>query len=311
MVCPYSILGISKGTSPQEVKKAYYRLAMKYHPDRNSGGDDTKFKEINEAYMKIINKDTSDFTDDSPFSKFTGIDFKNLFQNLQLDQFGGIMNDIHLFHDYYQKRKNTFGKDAKKSDTYYIHVRCNLEDIYNAKVKDVNLDVDVSCRICLGLGKKSDKTSKTNFIRCESCDGKGLVKKTEALTLFLDRKMQIFSGLGNNAIDLKRGDIEISILPKPHNRFYIYDDYNLGYDIKVIKGEKTITVPHFQDDLTIDISQITNTIGNRKICKKNFGLYYPIGYSKKRGDLIIFLSIFESNPSQEDEDQETYSLVLE
>lgn len=308
MVCPYSVLGISKGATPQEVKKAYYRLAMKYHPDRNSGGDDTKFKEINEAYMKIINKDTSDFTDESPFSKFTGIDFKNLFQNLQLDQFGGIMNDIHLFHDYYQKRKHTFGKDAKKSESFYIHVHCDLEDIYFGKVKDVSIDVDICCKMCLGLGKKSDKTK---FVLCDECKGSGLLKKTEKCSIYLDRKIQVFPGKGNNSIDTKRGDIEISILPKPHNRFYIYDDYNLGYDIKVIKGEKTITVPHFQDDLTIDISQITNTIGNRKICKKNFGLYYPIGYSKKRGDLIIFLSIFESNPSQEDEDQETYSLVLE
>jgi DnaJ-class molecular chaperone len=312
MVCPYSVLGISKSSNVKEVKKAYYRLAMKYHPDRNRGSDDTKFKEINEAYMKIINNnDTSDFTDESPFSKFTGIDFSNLLQNLKLDQFGGIMNDIHLFHDYYQKRKNTFGKDAKKSDTYYIHVRCKIEDIYNGKVKDVTVDVDISCRICLGLGKKSDITSETNFIRCESCDGKGLVKNTETLSLYLDRKVQLFGGLGNNAIDLKRGDIEVSILPKPHNSFYIYDDYNLGYNVNVIKGAKTITVPHFQEDIIIDISQITNTLGNKKICKKELGLFFPIGYSKKRGDLIIVLNIFESNLLQEDEDRETYSLVLE
>ena len=74
-----------------------------------------------------------------------------------MDQFGGIMNDIHLFHDYYQKRKHTFGKDAKKSDTYYIHVHCNLEDIYNATVKDVDIEVDVCCRVCLGLGKNPVK----------------------------------------------------------------------------------------------------------------------------------------------------------
>ena len=52
----YSTLGVSKNASPEEIKKAYRKLAMKYHPDRN-GGDDTKFKQINEAYDTLSNTD--------------------------------------------------------------------------------------------------------------------------------------------------------------------------------------------------------------------------------------------------------------
>lgn len=308
MTCPYSILEISTDATPKEIKKAYYRLAMKYHPDRNPGSDGSKFKEVNEAYMKIINGDIGTNSSNSPFSKFTGIDFSNFFKTFQIDQFGGIMNDIHLFHDYYQKRKNTFGSDAKKADAYYIHVNCTLEDIYNAKVKDVDIQVDVCCRICLGLGKKS---SQTSFVLCEKCDGKGIIQKTEKCTIYLDKKTQIFNGKGNNSIDLKRGDIEISIIPKPHPFFYTYNDYHLACNVNIEIGEKKLLINHFNEEIDIDISSLTKTIGSKTICKKNMGLYFPVGYSKKRGDLIIFLTIVESNLLQEVEDPETYSLILE
>ena len=308
MTCPYSILEIPIDATPKEVKKAYYRLAMKYHPDKNPGSDGSKFKEVNEAYIKIINGDVGTDSSDSPFSKFTGIDFSQFFKNFQMDQFGGIMNDIHLFHDYYQKRKHTFGKDAKKSDTYYIHVHCNLEDIYNATVKDVDIEVDVCCRVCLGLGKKSNQTS---FVLCETCNGKGLIQKTEKCSIYLDRKTQTFHGKGNNAIDLKRGDIEISILPKPHSFFYIYNDYHLACNVNTSIGETKLVINHFNKKLEFDISSLTKTIGYKTICKKNMGLYFPVGYSKKRGDLIIFLNIFETTHLQEDEDPKTYSLILE
>lgn len=59
---PYSVLGVKRGASQEEVKKAYKKLAMKHHPDR--GGDETKFKEISEAYEHILNPDK--FSQETP-----------------------------------------------------------------------------------------------------------------------------------------------------------------------------------------------------------------------------------------------------
>lgn len=96
----YSILGVSKSASQEEIKKAYRKLAMQYHPDRN-GGDDKKFKEINEAHDTLsdshkramydhsqtagrgaFNFNSSDFSQGNPFDHF-GFppDFNDLFNN--------------------------------------------------------------------------------------------------------------------------------------------------------------------------------------------------------------------------------------
>jgi len=89
----YKILGIPKNSSQEEIKKAYYKLAHLYHPDKK-GGDETKFKEINEAYQVLSNKEKRAQYDKfgttngqqyqgSGFSGFNWEDFSHGFEGLE------------------------------------------------------------------------------------------------------------------------------------------------------------------------------------------------------------------------------------
>ena len=157
MKSPYEILNIHKNSTEEEVKKAYHDLARKYHPDKNSDPDaEERFKEIKYAYETIQNKNSyhnynhnqNGFGNFPGSSYFNGEDFMNMFKIFKKDKWGGVMNDIQLFRAYYNKRKNTFGKEAIKSESLHIHVCCNLEDIYSGKAKDLLIrEAKSSCSV--------------------------------------------------------------------------------------------------------------------------------------------------------------------
>jgi len=107
---PYSVLGVSRNASQEEVKKAYKKLAMKHHPDR--GGDEAKFKEISEAYERIINPKAGGFED----FEFTpgGFGFRR----------GGSVDDIFSeFFDFHG------GRAQRRSAMVQVSIWITLEDV--------------------------------------------------------------------------------------------------------------------------------------------------------------------------------------
>jgi len=188
----YSILGINKGASEEEIKKAFRKLAHKYHPDK--GGDEKKFKEINEAYQVLSNKEKRaqydrfgrvfnggqagggfqggpfggfDFSQGGPF----GFDFGGANVNFSGD-FGDLGDVFDAFFEglgVKQKRRAYQGG----SDVQIVQ-EIDLEEAFRGAEKKIRYSVSIKCEKCGGLGHDP----KAGFDKCETCGGRGEIKET-------------------------------------------------------------------------------------------------------------------------------------
>jgi molecular chaperone DnaJ len=174
----YQILGIPREASHEDIKKAYYKLAHKYHPDRD-GGDEQKFKEINEAYQTLSNKEKR-----AQYDKFgrvfeegagfePGFDFSSAFGRQGMDfefdfgDLGDIMEDFFGFGAGPKKRDFKRGKDIE------VEMEMSLEDILKAGERKIVLEKYVSCSRCQGVGAEPG----TKVKECFSCRGTGWVQQ--------------------------------------------------------------------------------------------------------------------------------------
>jgi molecular chaperone DnaJ len=186
----YQILGVSRNASDEEIKKAYRRLAHKYHPDKEEGNE-TKFKEINEAYQVLSNKEKRQQYDrfghvfsgqaaEGGFNQrggsgfgFGGMDWENMS--------GGSGEWADIFEGIFEH----FGGAGKSRQTYVqgsdieiIHP-ITLEEAFSGIEKRLSFRTFITCDKCDGRGY--DKESKTKT--CPTCQGKGEIKE-EKRTFF-------------------------------------------------------------------------------------------------------------------------------
>ncbi len=170
----YEVLGLERSASPEEIKKAYRKLARKYHPDFNKGdpGAEQKFKEINEAYEVLSNPQERErydhFGHDAGFSAGNGFGGFGGFESIFEDFFGGM---------------GGFGRRRPPGPEQGQHLRYDLEitleDAYRGGTRQIRIPRTETCPECKGSRARPGTKPET----CPACGGSGQQQVTRD-TLF-------------------------------------------------------------------------------------------------------------------------------
>jgi len=174
----YDILGLQKNSSPEQIKAAYRKLAVKHHPDKNPGdkSSEEKFKEASEAYHVLSDKERKQNYDNFGHAAFENgaggrggfgnFDFSNHFSDIFEDFFG----DFGGTGRGKRSRKSNF----RGSDLRY-DLSITLEEAYNGKKQDIKFSTSEKCNTCSGNGSKPGHDADS----CSMCAGHGQVRSNQ------------------------------------------------------------------------------------------------------------------------------------
>ncbi len=167
----YEVLGVSRDASERDIKKAYKRLAMKFHPDRNQGDESAadKFKEVKEAYEVLTDSQKKAAYDQYGHAAFEqggggfgggfgggGADFGDIFGDVFGDIFGG-------------GRRGGGGHRAQRGADLRYNMELTLEEAVRGVTKEIEVPTLVHCDSCDGSGAKKGSSAET----CGTCHGHG------------------------------------------------------------------------------------------------------------------------------------------
>lgn len=171
----YEILGVSKSSPQEDIKKAYRKLAIKYHPDKNPDDPsaEDKFKEAAEAYEILSNPEKKQRYDQYGHQGLGGasgggsMNMEDIFS-----QFGDIFGNGNPFESFFGNGGGR-GRTSKRGSNLRIKLKLNLEEIANGAEKKIKVKKYVPCEPCGGNGSKNG----TSLQGCTTCGGSGQVKK--------------------------------------------------------------------------------------------------------------------------------------
>ena len=175
----YDVLGVNKSSSPEQIKAAYRKLAVKHHPDKNPGDktSEDKFKEASEAYHILSDQERKQNYDNfghsafengggkggfGGFGGFSGGDFSDIFEDFFGD-FGGSGRTRG------KKNNNNRGSDLR----YDLSI--SLEEAYSGKKQDIKFSTTEKCNTCKGNGSKPGHSPG----QCSMCGGNGRVRSNQ------------------------------------------------------------------------------------------------------------------------------------
>ncbi len=169
----YETLGVSRSADEKELKSAFRKLAMQYHPDRNPGDDEAerKFKEINEAYDALKDPQTRAAYDQFGHAAFEGggpggpggfgPDFSSSMSDIFDDLFGDFMG------------RRSSGRERGSDLRYNLEI--SLDDAYQGKTAQIRVPTSVGCETCGGSGAEPGTTPQS----CTTCNGMGKVRASQ------------------------------------------------------------------------------------------------------------------------------------
>lgn len=186
----YDVLGVAKSASAEEIKKAYRKMAIKYHPDKNPGDKQAEdnFKEAAEAYEILSNAEKKQRYDHYGHAGVGGASggggggYGGGGMNMEdiFSQFGDIFGNGgggggSPFDSFFGGggQQSRGGRRVAKGSNLRIKVKLTLEEIANGTEKKIKVNKQVSCKTCDGTGAK-DKSSVST---CKTCGGSGAVRR--------------------------------------------------------------------------------------------------------------------------------------
>ncbi len=169
----YEVLGVSRDAGDEEIKKAYRKLALKYHPDRNPGDDEAeeRFKESAEAYEVLRDREKRQIYDRFGHEGLEGRGFRGFsgFEDI-FSSFGDIFEDFFGFGSGRSRRSR-----ARQGKSLRYDLEMTLEEAYHGKEKEIVFHRLDNCQACNGSGISPGTKPQT----CATCQGRGQVIRAQ------------------------------------------------------------------------------------------------------------------------------------
>ncbi|XP_058082872.1 dnaJ protein ERDJ3B [Magnolia sinica] len=310
----YDILQVPRGASDEQIKRAYRKLALKYHPDKNPGNEEAnkKFADINNAYEVLSDREKRNIYD--------RYGEEGLKQQAAGGGRGGGMNIQDIFSSFFGGGSAEEEEErVVKGDDVIVELSASLEDLYMGGSLKIWREKNIlkpapgkrrcNCRNevyhkQIGPGMFQQMTEQV----CEQCPNVKYEREGYFVTVDIEKGMQdgqevVFYEDGEPVIDGEPGDLKFRIKTAPHDRFRREgNDLHTTVTISLLQAlvgfEKTLK--HLDEHL-VDIS--SKGITKPKEVRKFKGEGMPLHFSSKKGDLYITFEVLF--PSSLTEDQKT------
>ncbi len=338
----YEVLGISKSASPEEIKKAYRKLAIQFHPDKNPDNPsaEEKFKEAAEAYEVLSNPEKKQRYDQFGHQGLGGnggyggggMNMEDIFS-----QFGDIFGGGGGFGSFFSGGGG--GRRTKKGTNLRVKLKLNLAEVANGVEKKIKVKRNViapgvsfkSCSTCQGSGqiKKVVNTMLGQMVSASTCttcggsgqivdkkpadaDARGLIIREEVISINIPggvaEGMQLsMSGKGNEIPGGIAGDLLI-VIEEVEDQILQRDGNNVIYDLHVSFIDAalgaSVEVPTIEGKVKIKIDPGTQS--GKMLRLKGKGIKDINGYAK--GDQLIMVNVWTPTHLSKEERQTLESL---